>query len=320
MHNTHPIRGSLKMHGAARRFFFFDKAYLKHPKVIPNQVYREILTAAGSIPVMSFLTAIVFWYEVRGYSKLYDGFQRGVAFEFFSIGAFLVFTDFCIYWIHRALHWPIFYGPIHKQHHLWKVPTPWASHAFHPLDGFAQSTPYHIYAFLFPMNKLVYLGMFVFVNMWTISIHDGNFISKDGVINSAAHHAEHHLHFTCNYGQYFTWWDRIFGTHREPDFPALDPRKVSHQLCRPRIGQKAAALLAYQTDTTARHTKGHGQARSRQGRQGRLTRHGMLETCSVMLMVACVAARIRPHTPTLRPRLRDNRKGTSVNGPGPRHP
>lgn len=207
-------------------FFFFDKAYLKHPKVIPNQVYREILTAAGSIPVMSFLTAIVFWYEVRGYSKLYDGFQRGVAFEFFSIGAFLVFTDFCIYWIHRALHWPIFYGPIHKQHHLWKVPTPWASHAFHPLDGFAQSTPYHIYAFLFPMNKLVYLGMFVFVNMWTISIHDGNFISKDGVINSAAHHAEHHLHFTCNYGQYFTWWDRIFGTHREPDFPALDPRKA----------------------------------------------------------------------------------------------
>ena len=232
MHHTHPSRGSLKMHGVARRFFFFDKAYLKHPKVIPNQVYREILTAAGSIPVMSFLTAIVFWYEVRGYSKLYDGFQRGVAFEFFSIGAFLVFTDFCIYWIHRALHWPIFYGPIHKQHHLWKVPTPWASHAFHPLDGFAQSTPYHIYAFLFPMNKLVYLGMFVFVNMWTISIHDGNFISKDGVINSAAHHAEHHLHFTCNYGQYFTWWDRIFGTHREPDFEALDPGKVSYQLCR----------------------------------------------------------------------------------------
>jgi len=44
--------------------------------------------------------------------------------------------------------------------------------------GFAQSTPYHVYAFVFPMNKLVYLGMFVFVNMWTISIHDGNFIAK----------------------------------------------------------------------------------------------------------------------------------------------
>ena len=48
----------------------------------------------------------------------------------------------------------------------------------------AQSTPYHIFAFLWPMNKLVYLGMFVFVNIWTISIHDGNFVSKDGILNS----------------------------------------------------------------------------------------------------------------------------------------
>eukprot|EP00960_Hanusia_phi_P014822 438818-Hanusia_phi.AAC.1 len=77
-----------------------------------------------------------------------------------------------------------------------------ASHAFHPLDGFLQSTPYHMYAFLFPMNKVMgcgrgrcllvvltsprqvlYLGMFIFVNMWTISIHDGWFVSFDGVIN-----------------------------------------------------------------------------------------------------------------------------------------
>jgi len=206
--------------------FFFDKDYLKHPKFLKNQVFREILTAMGSIPVMSFLTAIIFWYEVRGYSKLYDNFERGVAYELCSVAAFLVFTDFCIYWIHRFLHHPILYGPIHKQHHLWKIPTPWASHAFHPLDGFALSTPYHVYAFMIPMNKLVYLGMFVFVNMWTISIHDGNFISKDGIFNSAAHHAEHHLKFTCNYGQYFTFWDRLFGTHREPDFKSLNPRNA----------------------------------------------------------------------------------------------
>jgi len=100
-----------------------------------------------------------------------------------------------------------------------------ASHAFHPLDGFAQSTPYHAFVFLFPMNKLVYLLLFVFVNCWTISIHDGVFVSRDGVLNSCAHHSEHHLHFTCNYGQYFTFWDRLFGTHKTPDFANLDPSK-----------------------------------------------------------------------------------------------
>jgi hypothetical protein len=32
-------------------FFFFDKTYLKHPKFLKNQVFREILTTVGSIPV-----------------------------------------------------------------------------------------------------------------------------------------------------------------------------------------------------------------------------------------------------------------------------
>jgi hypothetical protein len=35
----------------------------------------------------------------------------------------------------------LLYGTIHKPHHLWKLPTPFASHAFHPCDGVAQSMP-----------------------------------------------------------------------------------------------------------------------------------------------------------------------------------
>jgi len=130
-----------------------------------------------------------------------------------TILKFLVFTDFCIYWIHRWLHHPWVYPTLHKTHHLWKVCTPWASHAFHPVDGFLQSVPYHIFVFVFPMNKVMYMGMFMLVNVWTISIHDGFFLSFEGLVNSSAHHANHHLYFSCNYGQYFTFWDRLFGTH-----------------------------------------------------------------------------------------------------------
>ena len=54
------------------------------------------------------------------------------------------------------------------------VPTPFASHAFHPLDGFAQSVPYHVYPYLFPLQKFAYLGLFVFINMWTISIRESS--------------------------------------------------------------------------------------------------------------------------------------------------
>ena len=44
----------------------------------------------------------------------------------------------------------------------------------------------------------------------------------ENVINGPAHHTLHHLHFTVNYGQYFTWADRVGGSYRHPD-PSLDP-------------------------------------------------------------------------------------------------
>ena len=132
---------------------------------------------------------------------------------------FIMFTDFIIYWIHRWLHHPLIYKNIHKPHHQWKVPSPFASHAFHPLDGFAQSLPYHIYVFLFPMHKFVYLLLYVLVNVWTVSIHDGDYrVPKflKPFINGSAHHMDHHVYYNYNYGQYFTLWDRIGGSFRYP--------------------------------------------------------------------------------------------------------
>lgn len=39
-------------------------------------------------------------------------------------------------------HHKLIYKYIHKPHHKWIVPTPYAALAFHPLDGYAQSLPY----------------------------------------------------------------------------------------------------------------------------------------------------------------------------------
>lgn len=136
-----------------------------------------------------------------------------------SVFTFILFTDCLIYWIHRGLHHRLVYTTLHKPHHAWKVPTPYASHAFHPIDGFMQSIPYHIYAFLFPLHKVLYLALYVGVNIWTVSIHDGNFkvpTLLQPLINGTAHHTDHHLYYTCNYGQYFTLWDRICGSFRYP--------------------------------------------------------------------------------------------------------
>ena len=100
------------------------------------------------------------------------------------------------------------------------VPTPFASHAFHPLDGCAQGSPYHLFIFLFPMQRHLYLALFVLVNIWTIFIHDSDMITGhplEWIINGPAHHTLHHLYFTVNYGQYFTWADRTCGSYKHPD-------------------------------------------------------------------------------------------------------
>ncbi|SJL09310.1 related to sterol delta 5,6-desaturase [Armillaria ostoyae] len=206
--------------------FIFNHDMMRHPKFLPNQVRLEIMTSVRAFPVMTLLTLPWFQAEVMGYSKLYDGLDTyGWPYLFASIPLFLLFTDYCIYWVHRWLHVPFIYKVLHKPHHKWIIPSPWSSHAFHPVDGYLQSVPYHLFVFLFPLHRMVYLGLFVFVNFWSIFIHDSDMITGhplETVINGPAHHTLHHIYFTVNYGQYFTWADRVGNSYRQPE-KSLDP-------------------------------------------------------------------------------------------------
>ncbi|GJE94871.1 sterol desaturase family protein [Phanerochaete sordida] len=206
--------------------FIFNHEMMKHPRFLKNQVKLEIMTSLKAFPAMIALTIPWFLAEVRGYSNMYgDVSEHGWPYFFFSIFFFLAFTDYAIYWIHRWEHHPSVYKWLHKPHHKWLIPTPFASFAFHPLDGYFQSIPYHLFPFLFPLHQKLYLGLFVFVNCWTVLIHDSDMITGhplETVINGPAHHTLHHLYFTVNYGQYFTFSDRWGGSYRQP-LSELDP-------------------------------------------------------------------------------------------------
>lgn len=168
---------------------------------------------------MAILTVPFFLGEVRGYAKLYDSFSEE-PFPYYSIlqfPVFILFTDFFIYWIHRGLHHPLVYKTLHKPHHKWIMPTPYASHAFHPFDGWSQSVPYHVFPYILPLQKWAYVVLFFFINIWTIMIHDGEYVANSPVINGAACHTMHHLYFNYNYGQFTTLWDRIGGSYRKPN-------------------------------------------------------------------------------------------------------
>lgn len=203
--------------------FLFDKRLMNHPKFLKNQIQTEIKCSLMSMPLMNIPTAAMFFLHHRGYGKTYDGVSSSVWLGYMSLPVEFVmvvaFTDMMIYWIHRAFHHKLLYSAIHKPHHAFKVPSPFASHAFHPVDGFMQSFPYHLFPFIFPLNKYLYLIFFVLVNFWTVSIHDGDCKIPDLLkpfINGSAHHTDHHLYYNYNYGQFFTLWDRLAGSYRNP--------------------------------------------------------------------------------------------------------
>jgi lathosterol oxidase len=208
--------------------FLFDKRLLQHKQALPNQVRQEIACASYALVVMALLSVPIWLLEVRGYAKLYSSIDEyGWPYLLASVAGFLVFTDTCIYWIHRWFHHPAVYPYVHKEHHKWKVPTPYASIAFHPVDGWSQALPYHVFVFLFPMQRHIYLALFVMVQIWSVSIHDQVYVTNhtlaEKFINGADHHTEHHLKFNYNYGQFFTFWDWAMGTYLKPTESAIHP-------------------------------------------------------------------------------------------------
>lgn len=212
-------------------YLYFDKRLMKHKKFKKNQIQMEIAMSVKSGPIMALMMIPFFILEVRGHTQLYDSFDDYEWYEIcLQIFGFLFWNDCLVYFVHKALHIPIIYKYIHKTHHKWLIPTPFASHAFHPLDGWAQGVPYHIFILFFPMQKWVFLCSFFVLNIWTTSIHDEYFIVPNilylqQIVNNAAHHTDHHLYFNYNLGLYFTFWDRVCGTYRKPVYKGFTPYK-----------------------------------------------------------------------------------------------
>jgi len=194
--------------------------YFPHWTPKREDVMKEIKHSCKSLVWLALLQSPFTLLEELGYSKRYtDLAEYGYLYALFSIIWFIVFADICIYWIHRVEHTNAFlYKYFHKAHHSYIYVTPFASHAFHPIDGWAQSWPYVFFSFIFPFHNWINLFLLLFVNFWTINIHDQlSLVQLNGLVNGAGHHDIHHRKFLFNYGEYFTIMDRLFGTYADPE-------------------------------------------------------------------------------------------------------
>src|SRR5262249_24643005 len=96
------------------------------------------------------------------------------------------------------------------------APHPAISFSVPPVDSFAQSTPYHIFAFMVPLHAWIYVGLIGFAALWALLIHNRVCWVPATIVNNTGCHTAHHWHYRYNYGNYFTLWDRLACTHFDP--------------------------------------------------------------------------------------------------------
>jgi lathosterol oxidase len=82
------------------------------------------------------------------------------------------------------------HGPHHKYNQA-KTLTPWASIAFHPLDGILQASPYVIGLFFIPVHYFTHIFLLFFSGVWATNIHDSVWADSEPIMG-AKYHTVHH--------------------------------------------------------------------------------------------------------------------------------
>jgi len=210
-------------------YFIYKRGYLQKYKILPDKwpSYELVKECVRDTLINHLLLRPLFAYYV-----LYPAFHwRGsvpARTPLPSFGAiilqiafcFLV-TDFTFYWFHRALHLPMFYKRIHKQHHKFATTVGVASEYSHPLEDVTNSIS--TLAGTFILGEHMHMAVFwLYLTIRlseTIDAHSGyNFPFSPWRFIPLLHggsdrHDFHHSHNIGNYGM-FSYLDRMFGTDK----------------------------------------------------------------------------------------------------------
>jgi lathosterol oxidase len=181
----------------------------------PSQIrrdQRQSLVSLATIAAM-FGTGHYLYAELGWGLAPVDG-VLGIAFSFI---ASLVLFDTWFYWFHRLIHTPLFYGRVHRWHHLTVTPVTWSNNSDRLLDNLFLQSYWLLAHFLIPAAPAVLLAHKLYDQVTGVIGHSGyehggEWCRPPSPLVGVTHHDQHHRFFRCNYATHFTWWDRLMGT------------------------------------------------------------------------------------------------------------
>jgi sterol desaturase/sphingolipid hydroxylase (fatty acid hydroxylase superfamily) len=178
----------------------------KIQKRFPTNPYLwfEIKYSILSTIIFGCTAAWIVWADNHGWTKMYNNISDyGIPYFIFSVIAMIFMHDTYFYWGHRFMHLKKIYPIVHQVHHHSINPSPWATFAFHPLEGIIEAAIVPIMVMIIPTHILAVAIFFVFMTFMNVLGHLGYEIYPAGFTknkwfawnNTSTHHNMHHSLF-----------------------------------------------------------------------------------------------------------------------------
>jgi Delta7-sterol 5-desaturase len=194
---------------------------LKLDWITHKAIFRDIKLSVISGVLFALSATLIMLYYDRGMTRIYLDWQAyGSWYLAVSFMTVLILQDTYFYFVHRLFHLPVLFKWLHQGHHQSKIPTPWTSFAFDPLEAIVQASFLLMIVFVLPLHVAVLVALLLTMTIWSIGNHLGFKIVPISLVSrwfgqwciGSAHHLIHHHKFNRHYGLYFTFWDKLLGT------------------------------------------------------------------------------------------------------------
>lgn len=208
-------------------FVYYREPTSNHKRPSPSIILEQMILSSVGLAFYALLPCLVEFMIEQGWTRVYYTVEEigGWVPCFVNFVLYLSLVEIGVYWVHRTSHTNKFiYRYIHSVHHKYNKSDTlcsWAGVAFHPLDGFQQGVPYLLVLPIVPCHFICSLLLLFLTEIWATYIHNPFDWNLDPFMGSK-YHIHHHTHYTCNYGQFFTFCDAIWGTLKVPQEPVHD--------------------------------------------------------------------------------------------------